>query len=62
MTTSVKFEDIDYGCEPELIAEQYANVASLLIDAGRGDITPSTIVDCTGEIPEIVREGKGELK
>lgn len=62
MTTSIKFDDEDYGCEPELIAEQYDNVADLILDAGRGNTVPSTIIDCTGDYPEIVREGKGILK
>ena len=32
-----------------------------VIDAGRGQLKPSTIVDCTGSEPEITRQGKGEL-
>ncbi len=63
MTTSIQFDDEDYGCEPELIAELYTPYPiDLLIDAGRGSVTPSTIIDCTGDTPEIVREGKGILK
>lgn len=62
MTTSIQFEDEDYGCEPELIAEQYENAADLLLDAGRGSTIPSTIIDCTSDAPEIVREGRGILK
>lgn len=62
MTTSIQFEDEDYGCEPELIAEQYENAADLLLDAGRGSTIPSTIIDCTGDAPEIAREGRGILK
>lgn len=62
MTTSIEFDDDDYGCEPELIAERYAATADLIIDSGRGGIIPSTIVDCTGSAPEITREGKGILK
>lgn len=62
MTTSIQFEDEDYGCEPELIAEQYENAADLLLDAGRCSTIPSTIIDCTGDAPEIVREGRGILK
>ena len=33
----------------------------LMVDGGIGGFTPSTIVDCSGETPEITREGKGEL-
>ena len=33
----------------------------LVIDGGFGDNTPSTIVDCTQNEPEIIRQGKGIL-
>lgn len=61
MTASVDYDDEDYGCEPELIAQRYSDSADLIIDSGRGKLVPSTIVDCTGEYPEIIRQGKGEL-
>ncbi len=62
MTTSIKYDDDDYGCEPELIAENYTNMVDVIIDAGRGNLMPSTIVDCTTDEYEITREGKGILQ
>lgn len=62
MTASVDFSDEDEGCEPELIAERYADSIDIIIDAGRGDTLPSTIVDCTGDSPEILRQGKSDLQ
>ncbi|MBQ0121312.1 MAG: threonylcarbamoyl-AMP synthase [Bacteroidales bacterium] len=61
LTTSVEGPDDDYRCEPELIAETYKSSVDIVIDAGRGELEPSTIVDCTGDEPEVVRQGKGEL-
>lgn len=64
MTTSVGGADgmdEDSICEPELIADHYGNGVSVVIDAGRGGMEPSTVVDCTGDEPEILREGRGEL-
>ncbi|WP_407401940.1 L-threonylcarbamoyladenylate synthase [Sodaliphilus sp.] len=61
LTTSVEGPDDDYRCEPELIAETYKSSVDIVIDAGRGELEPSTIVDCTGDKPEVVRQGKGEL-
>lgn len=61
MTTSIHFEDDDHARNPELIAEAYESLADLMLEGEEGDIVPSTIVDCTGDGPEIVREGKGEL-
>lgn len=61
LSSSVKCEDEDYGCEPELIAQCYGNDVELILDAGRSGSEPSTVVDCTGDEREIVRQGKGEL-
>lgn len=59
MTASVDYDDEDFGTEPELIAQRYDDGVDLIIDAGRGGLEPSTIVDCTSGEPEITRQGKG---
>ncbi len=62
MTSSVFYdEDTEYMTNPELIEEKYGKQVDMVIDGGDGGITPSTIIDCTGTEPEIVREGAGEL-
>ena len=63
LTTSIKSDDeiIEYITDPELIAENYDNYVDVVIDGGYGGIEPSTIVDCTGDEPEIIRQGRGEL-
>lgn len=61
MTTSIEYKDLDYAINPELIAENYNNDASIIIDGGYGDTTPSTIIDFTEGNPVIIREGKGSL-
>jgi len=63
MTTSVKDDDevIEYSTDPELMEEKYSNSVDIIIDGGYGGIEASTIVDCTGDEPEIIRQGKGEL-
>lgn len=63
MTTSIKDDDelVEYTTDPELIYEKYAELVDLVIDGGYGDNMASTVVDCTGDEPEIIREGKGEL-
>ena len=62
LTTSVPGEDEDYRCEPGLIAEAFDNTVDIVIDAGRGSMIPSTVVDCTGSEPEVTRQGRGELR
>jgi len=63
MTSSIFTDDdtTEYITDPELIDEKYGNQIDLVIDAGMGGLIHSTIVDCTQDEPEIVREGAGEL-
>lgn len=62
LSTSVEGRDDDYRCEPELIAEAYAESIDIVIDGGRGRLVPSTVVDCTGGAPEVVRQGAGTFE
>jgi len=54
-------EIIEYMTDPQEIFEKFEYQVDLVIDGGAGDNIPSTIIDCTTEDPEIVREGKGEV-
>ena len=64
VTASVKDDDevVEYTTDPELIHERYGSDVALVIDGGIGDNVPTTVVDLTGDEPEILREGKGELQ
>jgi tRNA threonylcarbamoyl adenosine modification protein (Sua5/YciO/YrdC/YwlC family) len=64
LTTSVKDDDevIEYTTDPELIWERYGKQVDMVIDGGSGNNTPTTVVDLTGDEPEILREGLGELR
>jgi tRNA threonylcarbamoyl adenosine modification protein (Sua5/YciO/YrdC/YwlC family) len=63
LTTSVRDKDdiMEYCVDPELIEEEYGDKVDAVIDGGYGGLEPSTVVDCTGEEIEIIRQGKGEL-
>lgn len=52
----------EYITDPELIHERYGDLVDAVVDGGYGDNQPSTVVDCTTDDFEIIREGKGELK
>lgn len=52
-------DEIEYSTDPELIEEFYGNRVDCVIDGGIGETEPSTIIDCTGDEPEIKRKGKG---
>ncbi len=61
MSTSIHDDDeiVEYSTDPELIHERFNDFADLVIDGGYGDNVPSTIIDCTEDVPVIVRQGKG---
>lgn len=61
MSTSIHDDDeiLEYSTDPELIHEKFNEIADLIIDGGYGKNVPSTIVDCTEEVPFIIRQGKG---
>jgi len=61
LTTSVKDDDeiIEYTTDPELIHERYERLVEIVIDGGYGNNVASTIIDCTGDEPLIIREGLG---
>jgi len=63
LSTSIHNDDdiLEYITDPELINEKYHDIADIVIDGGYGELVPSTIVDCTKNEIEILREGKGEL-
>lgn len=63
LSTSVKDDDdeIEYTTDPELIHEKWEDFADIVIDGGFGGIEASTVVDCTGDEPAIIRQGKGVL-
>jgi tRNA threonylcarbamoyl adenosine modification protein (Sua5/YciO/YrdC/YwlC family) len=64
LNTSVHDDDeiIEYTTDPELIHEKYEGLVDLVIDGGYGHNIPTTVIDCTGDIPEITRQGIGEIK
>ncbi len=51
----------EYLTDPELIHEEYEQQVDAVIDGGTGGNIPSTVLDCTGDEPELIRQGKGEL-
>jgi tRNA threonylcarbamoyl adenosine modification protein (Sua5/YciO/YrdC/YwlC family) len=64
ITTSIHDPDevIEYTTDPELIYEKYRDFADIVINGGYGRNEASTIVDCTSEEPDIVRQGLGILE
>lgn len=63
VTTSIHDEDeiMEYSTDPYAIYEKYENDVDFVIDGGFGNLEASTVVDCTGDYPEIIRQGIGEI-
>lgn len=63
ISTSVHDDDevIEYTTDPGLIYEKYRHQVDLVIDGGYGHNVASTVIDCTGGEPELVRQGIGPI-
>lgn len=62
VSTSIYDEDevIEYTTDPELIKEKWEKLVDIVIDGGYGDNVATTVIDLSGPVPEVVREGKGD--
>lgn len=63
ITTSIHDEDeiVEYSTDPSLIYEEFENFVDVIIDGGFGGNQPSTVVDCTGPEPVVLRSGMGDI-
>ena len=63
ITTSLHDEDkiLDYTTDPDMIYERWESKIDLMLEDGFGGNIPSTVVDLCSTLPQIVREGKGDL-
>ncbi|MCB0546590.1 MAG: threonylcarbamoyl-AMP synthase [Phaeodactylibacter sp.] len=64
LTASLKSDDeiLEYFTDPIDIYEDYKKLVDLVIEGGIGGNVPSTVVDCTGTEPVILRQGTGILE
>ena len=52
--------DIEYYTDPEVMHDLFSSQVDIVIEGGPGNVTPSTVIDCTSGTPELIREGAGE--
>jgi len=45
--------------DPEIMEDKFKNLVDIVVDGGIGGILPSTVVDCTGDEPAVLRKGLG---
>jgi tRNA threonylcarbamoyl adenosine modification protein (Sua5/YciO/YrdC/YwlC family) len=60
LSASLPGEMVEEYTDPELIYENFKNLVDIVIDGGSGGMVPSTIIDCTEEPYEVIRQGLGE--
>ncbi|TAE62768.1 MAG: hypothetical protein EAY68_08405 [Bacteroidetes bacterium] len=59
LSASLPGEMVEEYTDPDLIYENFENLVDIVIDGGIGGMIPSTIIDCTTDDYELVRQGKG---
>ena len=60
LSASLPGEMVEEYTDPELIHENFGNLVDIVIDSGIGGMYPSTVIDCTGETYQLIRQGLGE--
>src|SRR5688572_21136776 len=60
LSASLPGEAVEDYTDPEIMHENFINDVDIVIDGGIGGIIPSTIIDCTGPEPKLLRRGAGE--
>jgi len=60
-TTLIPVGEVDPLNDPEEIRERYEKLIAGVIDAGACSREPTTIVDCTGNQIEVIRQGRGDI-
>jgi tRNA threonylcarbamoyl adenosine modification protein (Sua5/YciO/YrdC/YwlC family) len=61
VSTSLPEEDVPPPADPYEIDLLFGNRVDLVIDGGPIYSDPSSLIDLTGDYPEILREGKGDV-
>ncbi len=59
LSASLPGEMVEEYTDPELMYDNFEKLVDIVIDGGIGGMIPSTVVDCTKDEYEILREGAG---
>ncbi|HLL41907.1 MAG TPA: L-threonylcarbamoyladenylate synthase [Segetibacter sp.] len=60
LSASLPGDMVEEYTDPELMYENFGKLVDIVIDGGMGGMKPSTIVDCTDEPYQVIRQGLGE--
>jgi tRNA threonylcarbamoyl adenosine modification protein (Sua5/YciO/YrdC/YwlC family) len=59
LSASLPGEMVEEYTDPEMMYDNFHKLVDIVIDGGIGGMIPSTIVDCTKDVYEVIREGAG---
>jgi tRNA threonylcarbamoyl adenosine modification protein (Sua5/YciO/YrdC/YwlC family) len=62
LSASLPGEMVEDYTDPEIMHENFRTEVDIVVSGGIGGITPSTVIDCTKDEYEIIRQGAGEWK
>ena len=60
LSTSLPGDMVEEFTDPETIDQKFSKLVDIVVDGGTGNTIPSTVIDCTGETPVLIRAGAGE--
>jgi len=60
LSTSLPGEQVEDTTDPDVMYENFGKQVDAVIDGGIGGMIPSTVVDCSTDLPKVIREGAGQ--
>jgi tRNA threonylcarbamoyl adenosine modification protein (Sua5/YciO/YrdC/YwlC family) len=60
LSTTLPGTMVEEYTDPELMNENFNKLVDVVADGGIGGMVPSTVIDCTGDEPVLIRQGAGE--
>lgn len=60
LSASLPGDMVEEYTDPDMMFENFGKVVDIVIDGGPGGMKPSTVIDCTSEPYELIRQGAGE--
>lgn len=61
LSASLPGDMVEDYTDPEVMYENFGSRVDLVVDGGTGSMMPSTVVDCTTDNWEVIREGAGKF-
>jgi tRNA threonylcarbamoyl adenosine modification protein (Sua5/YciO/YrdC/YwlC family) len=59
LSSSLPGDMVEEYTDPGMIAEKFNHLVDIVVDGGIGGVLPSTVIDCTGDEPVVIRRGLG---